>query len=264
MLEVSVRRPDRAVEPGRDEDAERGQPVRIHVEEAEDLRFGVAEGVEDGARLEGATFGQLDHHLHADGPLAPVVARREPEMLVELPADRPDRTVADDGERGAHVHAGQEARVGAARRGRCPGPGAGRRPRGRPRSSGLSHRRARPDLHQAGSHHLGAHPLGELAHGEQQAAVLAQERRDVGEAQRIVLDGKETLQQRGSRGRRAAARPSAGWRRRDRADRRRCSSRTGAAIGISRRVEIREGRADPAGAASRRRRRRSAMSSARS
>ena len=46
----------------------------MDVEEAEDLRLGIAEGVPDGAGLSCAVFGQLDDELHAQGPLAAGVA----------------------------------------------------------------------------------------------------------------------------------------------------------------------------------------------
>ena len=47
----------------------------MHVEEAEDLRLGIAEGVEDRAGLERGIARQIDHHLHAHGPFALVMAR---------------------------------------------------------------------------------------------------------------------------------------------------------------------------------------------
>ena len=77
----------------------------MHVEEAEDLGLGIAEGVEDGAGFEIDILGQVDHHLHADGPLARVMAGGHAEVFVELAAHGAHRTVADHGERGLDVHA---------------------------------------------------------------------------------------------------------------------------------------------------------------
>ena len=121
--------------------------------------------------LSGGVFGQVHDELHADGPVARVVALGQAEMRVELLADRADRAVADHGQRGVDVHAGHEAVAGLAllvdalveqahaddlvvfdQR--------------------LGHRRAGPDLDRAGALHLGADPLHELAHREHQPAVL--------------------------------------------------------------------------------------------
>ena len=84
----------------------------MHVEEAEDLRLGIAEGVKDRAGFERRALGQIHHHLHADRPFALVVAIGQAELRIELPADRAHRPVAHHRQRGAHVHAGQEGRLG--------------------------------------------------------------------------------------------------------------------------------------------------------
>ena len=97
----------------------------MHIQKAEDFRLGIAEGVEDGAGFEAAVFRQIDHHLHADGPLVLVMAGGQAEVFVELAADGADRPVADDGEGGADVHAGHETASGLPSRrrpGRAGGP----------------------------------------------------------------------------------------------------------------------------------------------
>jgi len=105
VLEVAVRSAHRIIEPRRHEDAERGDAPRVHVHEAEDFRLGIAERVENGAGLEFDVRRQIDDELHADGPIVLMVALGQAELFVELAADGTDGTVADDGERGADVHA---------------------------------------------------------------------------------------------------------------------------------------------------------------
>src|ERR1035437_9868615 len=77
VLQVAVRGTDRTPEPGRDEESHRGDAAGMHVEEAEDLRLRIAEGVKDRAGFEGGdpwgNLGQIHQHLHADRPLALVV-----------------------------------------------------------------------------------------------------------------------------------------------------------------------------------------------
>ena len=135
----------------------------MHVEEAEDFRLGEAESVQDRAGLEWRVLGQIHDELHADRPVAHVVAFGQAEMGVKLLADRTDWAVADNGERRMDVHAWHEAVAGLAL---------------------LVHAlveqahaddlvvfdqrlgdwRAGPDLHCARALDLGAHPLHKLAH----------------------------------------------------------------------------------------------------
>ena len=68
----------------------------MDVEEAKDLRLGKAERVQHGAGFEGGAFGQVDDELHADGPVACVMALGQAKLGVELLADGADRAVADD------------------------------------------------------------------------------------------------------------------------------------------------------------------------
>ena len=53
-------------------------------------------------------LGQIDDHLHADCPVALMVAVRHAEVFVELPADRAHGAVADHGQGRVNVHAGHE------------------------------------------------------------------------------------------------------------------------------------------------------------
>ena len=216
VLEVAVGRAHRAVEPRRHEDAERRDAVGMHVEESKNLRLGITERVQHRAGFERRVFGQIHHELHAHGPVARVMASRQAEMLVELLADRADRAVADDGERGVDVHAGHEAVGGLALLVHALVEQAhaddfvvfDQR---------LRHRRAGPDLDRAGALHLRADPLHELAHRKHHAAVLVQKGRRPRQVQRVVLERQRPLERANARVRQPAALPSAGSRQRDRA-----------------------------------------------
>ena len=157
----------------------------MHVEEAENLRLRVAEGMEDRARLQFDLIGQFDHHLHAHGPFVLPMPGGQTEVFVELTAHRAHRTIAHHRQRRTNIHIGEmharHARALDERR---------------------HHRRSRPDLHRAGVHELAAHPLIELADGEEQSAILAQERGRVGQFHRA--DGAPSAG-RGSPGRPYAA-----------------------------------------------------------
>jgi len=186
VLEVAVGGADRAVEPRRHEDAERGDVARVDVHEAENLGLRESEGVKHRARLQLRVGGQIDDHLHADGPLVGVVPLGHAELAVELLAERTDRAVADHGQRGADVHARRKRAGGRAvfldalideahaddllvldeRGGR---------------------RRGGPDLHGAGAHRLRADPLHELAHGEHESVVFREEGRNPRQLDRVVF-----------------------------------------------------------------------------
>src|SRR4029453_1415155 len=103
-------------EPRRDEDAHRRDTLRMNVQEAEDLRFRIAEGVEYRPwferRISWSNFRQIHHHLHADRPFALVVAFGQAELRIEFAAHHAHRTIAHYRQRGAHVHAGQEGGLG--------------------------------------------------------------------------------------------------------------------------------------------------------
>ncbi len=189
VLEVAVGGANRTLKPRGNEDSDRGHPVGVHVHEPEDLGLGIPERVEDRARRKVHVVPQVNHHLGADGPIALVMAFRQAEALVDLPADRADGPVADDGEGGADVHARHEARLGV------PLPVGALVDQSHPDHAALlekrpRHRRSRPDLHQPGSHYLGADPLRELPDGEEESAFLAQEGGNVGKRQRRSLIGK--------------------------------------------------------------------------
>ena len=164
----------------------------MHVEEAEDLRLGKAERVQDGAGLEGGVGGQVHDELHAHRPVARVVAFGQAELRVELLADGADRAVADDGERGVDVHARHEAvaRLALLIHALVEQADADdfvvldQR---------LGHRRAGPDLDRAGALDLGANPLHELAHREHQPAGLVQERRRPRQFDRLMLERQQSL-----------------------------------------------------------------------
>src|SRR6478672_5988859 len=79
----------------------------MHIEEAEDFRLGITEGVEDGTRFERAGLGKIDDHLHAEGPFALVMLLGESEFGVELAADGTHRSVADYRESRVDVDIGE-------------------------------------------------------------------------------------------------------------------------------------------------------------
>ena len=162
----------------------------MNVEEAEDLRLGIAEGVPDGAGLERGVFWQLDDELHSQGPLAAGVTGGQAEFIVECLADSTDRAVANDGERRADIHSGHE---GIGRRSGFFHPLIGEAKA--PNFIASEERSARwasgPDLHEASGHQLRADPLVELAYGEYQAAVLVEKRRRPGEGKGIISDADE-------------------------------------------------------------------------
>ena len=64
--------------------------------------------------FERSALRQIHHHLHADRPFALMVAFGQAELRIELPSHRAHRPIAHHGQRGAHVHAGQEGGLGIA------------------------------------------------------------------------------------------------------------------------------------------------------
>jgi hypothetical protein len=190
VLQVAVRGADRVIEPGGHEDADRGHAPGMDVEKAEDLRLGIPEGVQGGAGAEVHVLPQVDDHLHADRPLAPMPALGKAEALVELSCHGPHGAIAHHGEGSPDVHAGHVARLGHPALVR---PLVHQADADNPAvlDEGRGHGGARPDLDHTGAHDLRADPLGELADGEDQAAVLLQEGRNVGEGEGVLLDGED-------------------------------------------------------------------------
>ena len=173
MLKVAVGRAHRAVEPGRDEDAQGSDAVGMHVEESEDFRLGIAEGVQHRARFERRVLRQIHHELHAHRPVARVMVFRQAEKVVQLPADRADRAVAHHGQRGVNVHARREALGGRALfvHALIQQADAGHLSVFDQR---LRDGCAGPDLNRARALHLRANPLHELSHRKHHAAALVQ------------------------------------------------------------------------------------------
>ena len=52
VLQIAIHRARRIAQPRRHKDADRRQPLRMHVEKSEDLRLGIAERMPDGAGFE--------------------------------------------------------------------------------------------------------------------------------------------------------------------------------------------------------------------
>ena len=123
--------------------------------------------------------GQVHDHFHAHGPFALVVALGQTEFLVQAAAYRTHRTVAHNGELRAHVHAGHERAFGLSFLVHA----LIHEPHARDLAvldQGLGHGHAGPYLGHARAHGLPGCPGQELAHGEQHARFLAQERRNPG------------------------------------------------------------------------------------
>ena len=134
----------------------------MNVEEAEDLRLGIAEGVKDHAGFEGSILGQVHHHLHADRPFALVMPRGQAEDFIELAPHRAHRPIADHGQRGAHVHTGQERVFGVTV---LIDALIGEADSGHPAvfDERFLYGHSRPDLYRAAGHELHADVLQELS-----------------------------------------------------------------------------------------------------
>ena len=81
----------------------------MDVKKTKNLRLRITERVQHGAGFERGVFRQIHDELHADGPVADVMAVRQTKNLVELAPDGADGTVGDDCQCGVDVHAGRKA-----------------------------------------------------------------------------------------------------------------------------------------------------------
>jgi len=105
--------------------------------------------------------------------------RRHAEVGIDLPPDRPHRTVRHHRQGRAHIHARQKAGLRFAR----PVHALVGQPHSRDApvlDQRFRHRHTRPHLRGAGRHQPAAHKLQELAEGKDQPTLLVQEGRDVG------------------------------------------------------------------------------------
>ena len=241
VLHVAVGRAHRVVEPGGHEDAQGGHVARIHVQESKNFGLGIADGVQHGAGLPVATLGQVDHALHAHGPLALVVAVRHAQLAVQLLAHGTHRAVGHHGQGGLHVHARHVARPRRAVLVHAL-VGHAHAPDRTTVHERFGHRAGGPDLGHARAHQIAAHPLVELADGKNHARMLFQERRDVRQGKGVILHepGESSLSASlNAPGRRDAPTGSLRYRT--------FSSTTSWAMGICDRVQVRK--AGPDGAA---------------
>ncbi len=174
MLQVAVSRPHRALKPRWNEHAYRSEPIRMYVEKSKNLRLGKSECMEHRALLKSRVLTKLNHHLHAERILTLLMSLREPKSLIQLSPHRSHRTISDHRQRRAHIHSWQKIgirislQIGSLIR----------KPNAHDRiifDKRRSHRRSRPQLHQARSHQLLAHPLIELPQPEDQAVMLLHE-----------------------------------------------------------------------------------------
>ncbi len=81
----------------------------MHIEKAENLRLGEPECVQDSSRLQARILAQLNHHLHAQRPLALLVSSGRPKCCISLPPHRSHRAVRHHSQRGADIHTRPES-----------------------------------------------------------------------------------------------------------------------------------------------------------
>ncbi len=145
------------------------------------------------SRLESRIFTQLNHHLHAQRIFALLVPVRQTKLLIELPAHRSHRAVADHRQRRANIHSRQKVRVWIPLQVRSliREPNSDNRIIFDQRSSDW---RARPQLHDAGAHQLLAHPLIELPQSKNQSVMLLHKRRDIWQLQRLMPHRKHVAE----------------------------------------------------------------------
>src|SRR5579872_1367907 len=104
MLQIAIGRADWAAQPGRDENSDGSEPIRMDIQEAENFRLRKSNGVEDSSGLKAAVLAEFDYHLHAKGPLSLFVSARKTKVLIDLPAHCTHRSVRYDGECRTHIH----------------------------------------------------------------------------------------------------------------------------------------------------------------
>ena len=193
VLKIAVGRAYRTLKPRRHENAERRHAVGINVQKPEDARLGIAQRVQHRAGFERTILGQVHHELHADRPVTSAMPRRHPEMFVDLPTNRTHRSITNHRQRGANIHPRREAvrRVAFLVRPLIDEPHTDN---AAAIDQWLGDRCTRPNLNRTCIHQLCAHPLIELPQGQQQPAVLAQVRRDVGQLQGRTFDRQQSLE----------------------------------------------------------------------
>jgi hypothetical protein len=143
-----------------------------------------------------AAFRQIHHHLHPHGPLALMMAVRQPEFLVELPPHGSHRPVAHHRQGRIDIHSGHEPgfRIARAVHALVAQPDTGH---------ALVHRvderrfhgHAGPDLHRSRRHQLTAHVLQKLAQRHHQAALLMQERGHIRQLHAVLAGEAEGANQ---------------------------------------------------------------------
>ena len=176
---------------------DRGHAVRVHVEEAEDLGLGVAEGVKT---VPGSSAQSSGRSMTIFMPTA--------QSRWWCPAGRPKcssscRPTAPTGPSPTTVRAARMSMPGMKPASGLPClsvPWSIRRTPGDRSSSisGFGHRRARPDLHRAGGHDLRPTHWVNWPDGEDQPALLVQEWRHVGQLEGVV-PGRAARPQRADR-----------------------------------------------------------------
>src|SRR5579859_2518246 len=105
MLKITVSGAHRAVEPRRDKNAERRDTLRVNVEKAENLGFGITESMQHGAGFKSGISRQIHHKFHTHRPITFMVIVRHIEMSFELLTDGTNWPIANNCERRADVHA---------------------------------------------------------------------------------------------------------------------------------------------------------------
>src|SRR4029079_17871590 len=109
VLQIPVDGAGGVTQPGRDEDPDGGETLRMYVEKSEYLRLRIAEGVPDGSGFQSRFSGQFDYELHPQCPFALVVPGWHSHPPVDCLAYRSERAVAHDREAGTDVHSCDES-----------------------------------------------------------------------------------------------------------------------------------------------------------
>src|ERR1035441_8581263 len=80
VLQVTIGRAHGTAKPRRNKDANRSQPFGMNVEKPENFRLRKPDGMQDSPGLRSTICAEFDHHLHAERPLAGLVAWRHSDM----------------------------------------------------------------------------------------------------------------------------------------------------------------------------------------
>src|ERR1035441_3667194 len=106
MLEITVSRAGGVVEPGGDKNSRGRGLVGKYIKKTENLRFGVAESMEDHSWFQVRVRGKVHGDFHSQSPIALMVSLGKPKAPVQLPTHGPHRAVAHYGQGRPDIHSG--------------------------------------------------------------------------------------------------------------------------------------------------------------